>query len=52
MEVVNPRELWLAKDGRRSNQSLIIRCALAFSGDAEEKTIRFAPYTPYKTSKK
>ena len=43
LEVVNPRGLSLAKDGRPGNHSLIIRCALQFSGGAEERTIRFAP---------
>ncbi len=42
-EVVEPQGLWLAKDGRRSSQALIVRAALDFSGEPVEKAIRFAP---------
>ncbi len=41
LEAADPRGLWLAEDGRR-NKSLIIRCDVEFSGQAEEKAIRFA----------
>ena len=43
-EGANPAGLWLAKDGRRSSQALIVRCALDFSGESVEKSVRFAPY--------
>ncbi|NLF08210.1 MAG: hypothetical protein GX594_09555 [Pirellulaceae bacterium] len=43
-EAAEPRGLWLAKDGRRASQALIVRCALDFSGKAVEKSVRFAPW--------
>ncbi|MBN1396338.1 MAG: hypothetical protein JW959_15040 [Pirellulales bacterium] len=43
-EAAEPRSLWLAKDGRRGSQTLIVRCALDFSDGAEERSIRFARY--------